>query len=190
MVLSCLPGASLVPRRLSNWSFSASLVPPWCCLGCLPGCPNGPFLLPWCLPGASQAVQSILSCLPGASQAVQLVLSSLVPRRLSNWSFSASLAPPWCCLGCLPGCPNGPFLPPWCLPGAFQAVQLILSRFPGASQTVQSILAPWCLPGASQAVQLVLAFCPISPFLPPWCLPGASLVPSRLSCFPGASQAV
>ena len=27
MVLSCLPGASLVPRRLSNGSFPASLVP-------------------------------------------------------------------------------------------------------------------------------------------------------------------
>ena len=73
-------------------------MPPWL----------SPFLPPWCLPGASQAVQMVLSCLPG----VQSVLScppgaSLVPRRLSNWSFPASLVPPWC----LPGCPNGPFLP-------------------------------------------------------------------------------
>ena len=112
MVLSCLPRA----------------VPPWC----LTGCPISPFLPLWCLPGASQAVQLILSCLPGASprgkretygrtgsplpgasQAVQLVLSaSLVPPRLSKWSFPASLVPP----------------------GASQAVQMVLSCLPGASQ--------------------------------------------------------
>ena len=45
---SCLPSASLLPRRLS---------------------PIGPFLPAWCLPGASQAAQLVLSCLPGASQA-------------------------------------------------------------------------------------------------------------------------
>ena len=126
---SCLPGASLVPRKLQNRSFPASLVPPWCVAGCpinpflfswclpgcpigrflppwcLPGCPLGPFLPPWCLPGALQAVQLVLSCLPGASQAVQSVLS-------------ASLVLLWC----LPGCPRSPFLPPWCLPGASQSV--------------------------------------------------------------------
>ena len=80
-----------MPHRLSNWSFPASLVPPWCLAGC-------PFLPPWCLPGASQAVQLILSCLPGASQAVQLVLSclpgaSLVSARLSKWSFPAGDPP-------------------------------------------------------------------------------------------------
>ena len=65
---SCLPGASLVPRRVSKMVLS-------------------------CLPGTLQAVQLVLSCLPGASQAVPLVLSclpgaSLVLRRPSNWSES------------------------------------------------------------------------------------------------------
>ena len=70
-VLSCLPGASLVPRRL-------------------PGCPNGPFLHPCCLIGASQAVQLVLSCrLPGAF----VVLPSL-----SN--YSSPFLPPWCLPGC------------------------------------------------------------------------------------------
>ena len=55
MVLSCLPGTSLVPPRLSQ-------VPPWC------------------LPGASRAVQMVLSC---------------------------SLVPSWC----LPRLSKGPFLP-------------------------------------------------------------------------------
>ena len=108
MVLSSLPGASLVPRRLSKYSFPASLVPPCASQAvqlvlsslaspwCLPGYPIGPFLPPRCLPGASQAVQLLLSCLPGAPQTVQLVLS--------------------------------------CLPGASQAVQLDLSCLPGASQ--------------------------------------------------------
>ena len=134
MVLSCLPGASLVPRRLSNQSFPASLV----------------------LPGASQAVQLILSCLPGASQAVQRVLSclsgtSLVPPRLSQMVLSClpgtslvpprlSQMPPWC----LAGCPNGPFLvppqavqrsfPAWCLPG----VQMLFCSLPGARSTGSS----------------------------------------------------
>ena len=52
-----------MPRRLSNWSFPASLVPPWCLAGCL----TSPFLPPWCL--------------------------SLVPARLSKWSFPAGDPP-------------------------------------------------------------------------------------------------
>ena len=66
-----------------------------------------------------------------------------------------------------PGYPTGPLLPPWCLPGASQAVQLVLSCLPGASQAVEMVLS--CLPGASQAVEMVLS-----------CIPGASLVPRRL----------
>ena len=105
MVLSCLPGASLVPRRLSNW------------FSCLPGAsqavPNGPLLPPWHLPGASQAVPNgpFLPpwCLPGASRAVQMVLS-------------CSLVPPWCLPGCRkvlsclvpPRCPNAFLQPPGC----------------------------------------------------------------------------
>ena len=46
-----------------------------------------------------------------------------MPHRLSKWSFPASLVPPWCPAGC----PISPFLPPWCLPGACQAVQMVLS---------------------------------------------------------------
>ena len=158
MVRFCLPGASLVPRRLSNWSFPASLVPPWC----LAGCPIGPFLPPWCLPGASQAPAVLVPRLGCPLVLSGLSGASLVPRKLSKWSFPA----PWC----LPGCPNGPFLPPWCLPGASQAVQLVLSCLPGASLVPRSPIgpfrSPWCLPGASYAVQMVL---PCS-LVPPWCL--------------------
>ena len=124
MVISCLPGA---PLCLPGCPISPFL-PPWC----LAGCPIGPFLPPWCPPGASQAVQLVLSCIPGAP---------LVPPRLSKWSFPASLVssrsfpaslvPPRClagCRSCLPGASwavqNGPFLPPWCLPGASQAGRL------------------------------------------------------------------
>ena len=89
---------------------------------------------------------------------------------------------------------------PWCLPGASQAVQLILSCLPGASQAVQLILS--CLAGASQAVQMVPSCFPVplkEAFVPALetvqlilsCLPGASqAVQMVLSCFPGASQAV
>ena len=65
-------------------------------------------------------------------------------------------------------CANGSFLPPWCLPGASQAVQLILS----------------CLPGASQAVQMVLSYLPGASLVPRWLSDGsfpASLVPRKLS---------
>ena len=98
---------SLVRRRLSNWSFPVSLVPPWC----LPGCLNGSFLPPWCLPGASKPVRLILSCLsvppwclpgypngsflprwrlPGVSQAVQWILSCL-PGASQKALLKASL---------------------------------------------------------------------------------------------------
>ena len=80
-----------------------------------------------------------------------------MPPRLSNWSFPASLAPPWC----LAGCPISPVLPPWCLPH-----RLSNWSFPA------SLVPPWCLAG-----------CLTSPFLPPWCLPGAcQAVHMVLSC--------
>ena len=117
MVLSCLPGTSLLPPRLSKMVFPASLVPPWCLAGCSK-------MVLSCLPGTSLVLprlfKMVLSCLPGAS---------LVPHRLSNRSFPASLVPPWC----FAGCPISPFLPPWCFPGASQAVQMVLSCLPGAS---------------------------------------------------------
>ena len=123
---SCLPGVSLVPPRLSKWSFPASLVPPWC----LPGCPINPFpafLVPrrlsnWSFP------------------------ASLVPPWCLAGCPIGPFLPPWC----LPGCPNGHVLPPWCLPGASFLPPWCLS---GASQAIQMVLS--CLPGASQAVQLV-----------------------------------
>ena len=71
---------------------------------------------------------------------------------------------------------KGPFLPPWCLPGASQAVQSVLSCLPGASQAVPNgpFLHPWCLPGnpkclpdASRAVQRSF---------PAWCLPGVQML--------------
>ena len=157
----CLPGASqIVPLVLS-------CLPglPWC----LSSFPNGPCLPPWCLPGAFPvswclpgALQIILSCLPGAS---------LVPHRLSNWSFPASLVPPWSfpisptqflggrpsclpmALSSLPGCPISLPPPPGLsksVSGAFQAIETAfllpygLSVF-GASQALQ--MALWSLPG-------------------------------------------
>ena len=70
-------------------------------------------------------------------------------------------------LSCLPGASQAvqmvlSYLPAGCLPGASQAVRWILFCFPGASQAVHCVLS--CLPGASQAVQMVVS-----------CLPGASL---------------
>ena len=93
----------------------------------------------------------------------------LVPPGLSKWS-----------------------LPPWCLPGASQAVQVVLSCLPGASLVPPrlskwsfpaSLVVPgasWCLlvpPGLSKWTFLPpwrLVGCPNGPFLPPWCLLGAS----------------
>ena len=167
VVLSCPPGASLLLRRLSNSSFPASLVPPWCRPGCpispslppwcLPGaaqavemvlsslvppcslaCPNAPFLPPWCLLGASQAVQLVVSCLPGAS----LVLhgcpfpASLVPRRLSKWSFcfpGASVVPPRLSNESFPASPVPRRLSKWSLPASLVPPWCLVS--------------PWCLPG-------------------------------------------
>ena len=88
----CLPGASLVPRRLSNGSFPASLVPRKLSNESFPAS-LVPLRLPkWSFP------------------------ASLVPPRLSQWFFPASLVPPWCppavqmVLSCLP-CVS------WCLAG-------------------------------------------------------------------------
>ena len=113
---------------------------------------------------------------PCTSQAVQLILSFLpVPRKspfLPPWCLQqhypvlqVSHVPPWC----LRGCPKLFF--PWYLPGALQAVQLILSSLvpPRLSKLMLS-----CLPGVSQAVQMAL-----------FCLPGASLVPLKRS-FPAS----
>ena len=103
-----------------------------------------------------------------------------MPRRLSTCSFPACLVHLWC----LPGCPNGPFLPPWCLLGASGCpISAFLPSWclwclPGCP--ISPFLLPWCLPGASQAVQLVL--CPVGPFLPPWCLRGASQAGPAFPC--------
>ena len=99
--------------------------------------------------------------------------ASLLPPGLSKWSFPAS----WC----LPGASQAVQLVLSCFPGASQAVQLVLSCLPGALQAVHCpigpFLLPWCLPGWPFGPFLppcCLAGCPISPFLPPWCLPGVS----------------
>ena len=85
-------------------------------------------------------------------------------------------------------------VPPWCLPGASQAVQLILSCLPGASRLskwffpatlvppwcladcpIDPVLPPWCLASCPTDPFLpcwCLASCPMCPFLPPWCLSG------------------
>ena len=104
--------ASLVPLRLSKWSFPASLAPP--CqrdvLGSRPWRPpqdlprTGPFAIEVVLkvrqnPAPFQNRDSI------GNPALQV---SLVPPSLSKWRFPASLVPPWC----LAGCPIDPFLPP------------------------------------------------------------------------------
>ena len=137
-----------MPPRLSNWSFPASLVPPWCLAGCLTspflppwclaGCPISPFLPPWCLPGAFQAVQLILSCLPGASQAVQLVLSCLPGA-------------PWCLAGCL----TNPFLPPWC---SLVPARLSKWSFPAGDPPGFASLASG-LPSATQISMATSLFC-------------------------------
>ena len=73
---------------------------------------------------------------------------------------------------------------PSCLPGASQAVQMVIS----------CLVPPWCLPGCPISPFLLpwcLAGCPIGLFLPPWCLAGCPLYPFLPPwCFPGASQAV
>ena len=64
-------------------------------------------------------------------------------------------------LSCLPGASQAVQLILSCLPGASQAVQMVLSYFPGASLVPRWLLPPWCLTS-----------CPMSPFLPPWCFSG------------------
>ena len=199
MVLSYLPGASLVPRWLSDKSFPASLVPRklsnesfpaslvllrlstwsfplWCLLvrgnpvlACATG--SQPWSPPQDLPRTGPIATEIVLKLCKIRRPSKIGIRSAIVRRVS-------LVPPWY----LPGGANGSFLPPWCLagilsclPGASQAVQMVLSYLPGASLAVRWILS--CLPGASQAVQRALS-----------CLPGASqAVQMDLSCLPGAS---
>ena len=147
MVLSCFPGASQAVQMVLScpWCFPGCPIGPFLSPWCLPGCPIGPFLPPWCLAGCP--INPVLPpwCLPARKKEDvwpdrQSCPASLVPPRLSTWSFPASLVPPWC----LAGCPTRPFR----FPGASQAVQMVLSRLPGASQAVQMVLS--CLPGASQ----------------------------------------
>ena len=144
-----------------------------------------------CLPGASlsKGIQSVLSSRPWrppqdlprtrplAIEIVSKVRQNPAPfenrNSIGNPALQVSLVSPWC----LPGKPNGSFLPPWCLADC-------PIDFPSCPNDLS------CLPGASD--------CPMSPFLPPWCcqmvlscLPGASqAVQLILSCLPGASQAV
>ena len=80
-----------------------------------------------------------------------------------------------------PGCPIDPFLPPWCLPGSPNGSFLpLVPPWCLADCPIDLFLPPWCF-----------ATCPNGSFLPPWCFPGASqAVQLILSCLPGASQAV
>ena len=126
-VLSCIPGASLVPPRLS------------------PGSPIGPFLPPWCLPGL------VLSCLPGASLVPPRLSKWSFPASLvSSRSFPAPLVPPWC----LAGCPIGPFLLPgaslvsarlskWSFPAGDPPGSALASGLPSAKQ-ISMATSPFC----------------------------------------------
>ena len=81
--------------------------------------------------------------------------------------MSGPLEPP----GCLPGCANGPFLPPWCIKSSFPPSLV------GITFNSPWFLPPWCLAG-----------CPISPFLPPWCLPSCLSRPFRSTGLPVESR--
>ena len=141
MVLSCLPGASL-----SKGIQSARSSRPW------------------------RPPQDLPRTRPLAIEIVLKVRQNPAPFQnkdsIGNPVLQVSLVSPWC----LPGKPNGSFLPPW-------TAQLILSCLPGASQAVQMVfpasLVPRKLPNGS--------------FLPPWCLAGCQAVQMVLSCLPGAS---
>ena len=148
--LSCLPGASLLLRRLS---FPASLVPPWCLAGCPsdpflpPWCLASCFLPPWCLPGASQAVQMVLSCLLGASLSKGILCSE---RHFKSQSVLGSR--PWSPPQDLPR--TGPFAIEIVLkvrqnPAPFQKPgfdrQSCATSLPGAS-VVPPGLSKWLFP--------------------------------------------
>ena len=198
MVLSYLPGASLVPRWLSDGSFPASLVPRKLSNESFPASLALLRLSTWSFPLWCLLVRGnpVLACATGSQPwsppqdlprtgpiATEIVLKLCKIRRPSKIGIRSaivrrvSLVPPWY----LPGGANGSFLPP----GASQAVQLILS-------CLRWILS--CLPGASQAVQMVLSYLPGASLAVRWilsCLPGASQAVQRvLSFLPGASQAV
>ena len=131
-------------------------MPPWR----LASCPTDPFLPPWCLascpmfPGAalSKGIQSVLGSRPWRPPqdlprtgpfAIEIVLKvrqNPAPfqnhNSIGNPALQASLVPPWClqvALSCL-----------WCLPGASQAVQLILSlHVKGNSVCAGQPAPPW-----------------------------------------------
>ena len=94
----------------------------------------------------------IYTFFPSRGQPFSSSRGSLVPRRLSNWSFPVALVLP-CCLR---GCPNGSFLPYWCLAGC--PMDPFLPPWCLASCPMNPFLPPWCLSG-----------CPHGPFLPSWC---------------------
>ena len=130
----CLPGCPSDP-----------FLPPWC----FASCPKNPFLPPWCL----QAVQMVLSCLPGASLSKAILCSEQHFKGQFVLRAANRGAHPRVCRK--PG--RSPlklyqklykirrpskaeirsailcYEPPGRLPGASQAVQMVLSCLPGAS---------------------------------------------------------
>ena len=161
MVLSCLPGASqaveLILSCLPGGCPMDPFLPPWC----FASCPMSPFLPPWCLSGrlcyGQPAVEPTQDLPRTGPFAIEIVLKS--------WRA-------FTCLWCLRACPIDPFLPPWCLPGASQAIQMALSCLPGAF-LVPRRLSKWilsCLPGASQKALLKASLCeePIPGFVANW----------------------
>ena len=118
------PGASCLSWCLASCQLSnGSFLPPWCLAGCqisclpwcLSGCPNGPFLPPWCLPvkGNSICRSNLPRTRPLAIEIVLKVRQNPAPFQnrdsIGNPVLQVSLVSPWC----LPGKPNGSFLPPW-----------------------------------------------------------------------------
>ena len=189
-----------MPARLSKWSFPAGdppgsaplprVYPPLSKFQWRPACfvPNpgvGPtagfphhktaFKWPLGAPVGQNCLSKASRSTDPSSTAPKVCFGPCGPPHTQTLNGSSLLScdrpqrlptPPWSLAGCL----TSPFLPPWCLPGASQAVQLVLSCLPNAS---------WCLPG-----------CPIDPFLPPWRLRLSNWSFPASLALPGVSQAV
>ena len=113
--------ASLVPPRLSKWPFPASLVVPGASL-VSPGCPSGPLLPPWCLPSCPKLSKWSFP-------------ASLVLPRLSTWSFPASLVLPAVemVVSCLPGASHYVFPGPSRPKMTLDASRAFSSRLPASA---------------------------------------------------------